>query len=531
MLKGAGKPVLYVLGGSIGIVTLKLVPSLATLTDETGRRWLDLRFDDKTVSYDWSRTERIDLAGLRKALNDDYQILPSASDNSRDVWYQLEVDGQRKVFQPKKVNAAWQEPTFVPDIIYVAQTAILSADDEVLIRKYCANHPKTKLICDSPIESGLVNMADWLFIQAENRATALQKSKRLVGVKRVLVRNKRNWWLSDGKTVLEGEITPNFPEIEWLRVGLAVAQIEVGLEDQASLIMTGIKQIEAGQVLALRSVDLDYVDFECIKIIAGRANFSRRLRRIRRALLNRRAPMLHLDDLAEVNSKFQSKNYLRLSEIILANKELAKYSAILFDPQIVSAFGKTALPHEIFLAVRVDAGFERLPGIDNEKITTGLDGLDRRLVMYHQQGFDLASWRVWVDLTGRLNDTTILANAHVAARFAKIAQEQGIFPLIELKLSGFDGEKLNRLLKSFIEEMKFFQVEIEQVGLILASEIKDWRPVGEATLLVIFSVNSLETGYLPVVRQTLSHVVALSGALPAREVVAEIAQSFEKIMP
>ena len=534
MVKGSGRLTLYLVGQSVEIVTLRLAKSVATLADETGRRWLDLRFDDQPFNYDWSRTERIDVVGLKRLLQRDYQVLSGDLVANGEVWYSLEIDGQTKLFQPNKTNPVWQQPDLPVDLIYVNRSANLSSSDVTAIKQYRQANPQTKLICDRPTNLALAKLADWLLLVADNRNQALDQIKTVLSVGRIFVQGTNGkWWLANSETVIEGELSSTFPDTEWLRIVLAVAQLNLKIEDEAGLLLVGARQIESGQELALTQVDMDYLDFAQLKVVHGRPNFGRQLRRICRVWSENNLPLLHCDALNELCSDFKLKKYVNLMELVLDQGHLAeKYSAILFDPQIIAAFGKIKLPHEILTGIRVDAGYEQLPGFRQERITTGLDGLPSRLAMYRQQGFDFVSWRIWYELDDDLDDMAILSNSHLASRFAKNAQDAGLLPVVELRLSGDRSAKLERVLLSFIQEMKLFKVELGQVGLVLNGSEAMLRGVSlidVAKSLLILSENKLTTSAKPVLRQALLPILRLANSLPSIEIVPEIQHELEKL--
>ncbi|MGB8364709.1 MAG: class I fructose-bisphosphate aldolase, partial [Rhizomicrobium sp.] len=64
--------------------------------------------------------------------------------------------------------------------------------------------------------------------------------------------------------------------------------------------------------------------------------------------------------------------------------------------------------------------------------TEGLDGLRERLVDYRKLGARFAKWRAVIDIgKGIPTYTGIITNAHALARYAALAQENGIVPIVE----------------------------------------------------------------------------------------------------
>ena len=85
--------------------------------------------------------------------------------------------------------------------------------------------------------------------------------------------------------------------------------------------------------------------------------------------------------------------------------------------------------------IKVDAGAKPLAGAPGETITEGLDGLRERFVEYHRLGARFAKWRgVYEIADGKPSHNAIHANAQALARYAALAQENGIVPIVEPEL-------------------------------------------------------------------------------------------------
>jgi len=86
----------------------------------------------------------------------------------------------------------------------------------------------------------------------------------------------------------------------------------------------------------------------------------------------------------------------------------------------------------IIPGIKVDLGAKPLAGFPNETITEGLDGLRERFVEYFKLGARFAKWRAVIDIAdGIPTSFAIAANAHALARYAALAQENGIVPIVE----------------------------------------------------------------------------------------------------
>ena len=123
--------------------------------------------------------------------------------------------------------------------------------------------------------------------------------------------------------------------------------------------------------------------------------------------------------------------------------------------------------------IKVDAGAKPLAGAPGETITEGLDGLRERFVEYHKLGARFAKWRgVYEIADGRPSHNAIHANAQALARYAALAQENGIVPIVEPELLMDGDHTIERceaitewILKEVFQELYFAGVALE--GIVL----------------------------------------------------------------
>jgi fructose-bisphosphate aldolase class I len=82
--------------------------------------------------------------------------------------------------------------------------------------------------------------------------------------------------------------------------------------------------------------------------------------------------------------------------------------------------------------IKVDKGAKPLAGHPGETVTEGLDGLRDRYEEYAKLGARFAKWRA-VYRIGKDNPSAacIATNAHALARYAALAQEAGLVPIVE----------------------------------------------------------------------------------------------------
>ena len=123
--------------------------------------------------------------------------------------------------------------------------------------------------------------------------------------------------------------------------------------------------------------------------------------------------------------------------------------------------------------IKVDEGAKKLAGSDGETITEGLDGLRERFQDYHRLGARFAKWRgVYEIAQGTPSHNAVHANAHALARYAALAQENGIVPIVEpeLLMDGDHGiqaceDVTEWILKEVFQELYYAGVKLE--GMIL----------------------------------------------------------------
>src|SRR3954470_22936024 len=94
-------------------------------------------------------------------------------------------------------------------------------------------------------------------------------------------------------------------------------------------------------------------------------------------------------------------------------------------PQLLEAKGVSP-------GIKVDKGAKPLAGAPGETITEGLDGLRERFEEYRALGARFAKWRgVYAIGSGRPSEYAVWTNAHALARYAALAQEAGLVPIVE----------------------------------------------------------------------------------------------------
>jgi fructose-bisphosphate aldolase, class I len=118
--------------------------------------------------------------------------------------------------------------------------------------------------------------------------------------------------------------------------------------------------------------------------------------------------------------------------------------------------------------IKVDTGATPLACRTGERVTEGLDGLRERLVAYARMGARFAKWRPVITIDDHLPSRgCVEANAHALARYAALAQEAGLVPVVEPEVL-MDGDHTLQRCREVTEEVLltvFHQLRTQQVEL------------------------------------------------------------------
>ncbi len=130
----------------------------------------------------------------------------------------------------------------------------------------------------------------------------------------------------------------------------------------------------------------------------------------------------------------------------------------------------------VLYGITVDAGTVELAGTHGEVVTQGLDDLLAKCRRYRELGASFTKFRalIQMDVT-RCTPSAhgIAANARVLARYASIAQEAGLVPIVEPELNVFDGAHgidesarlATEVLSCVFRELQLSQVQLD--GIVL----------------------------------------------------------------
>lgn len=127
--------------------------------------------------------------------------------------------------------------------------------------------------------------------------------------------------------------------------------------------------------------------------------------------------------------------------------------------------------------IKVDKGTVPLGGFPGEVITEGLDGLADRFAEYYTMGARAAKWRAVITIgEGIPTLECIRGNATMLARYARLAQDAGIVPIIEPEVIYSGSHDLVRaeevttlVLKVVFSMLSQYRVDVS--GIILKSSM------------------------------------------------------------
>ncbi len=152
----------------------------------------------------------------------------------------------------------------------------------------------------------------------------------------------------------------------------------------------------------------------------------------------------------------------------------------------------------ILPGIKVDGGAKPLAGHPGEFVTEGLDGLRERLIAYRDLGARFTKWRAVIAIdSARPSRIAIQTNAEALARYALLAQEQELVPIVEpevLMEGDHDQERceevtravLNRVFEALRDHGAHLEGLILKPNMIVAGKKCPIQPdiaaVAEATL-------------------------------------------------
>ena len=180
--------------------------------------------------------------------------------------------------------------------------------------------------------------------------------------------------------------------------------------------------------------------------------------------------------LKSVNVESTPENRLGFRETLFSSEGMKSYigGVILFEETLKQKSSQgTSIPELIIKSgsvpgIKVDKGAKILAGSPDEKITEGLDGLRERLNEYYKLGARFTKWRAVYSASGKYpSSQAIKSNAHALARYAALAQEAKMVPIVEPEVlmdGDHDIEKCYKVTTDVLNEC-YNELEIHKVSL------------------------------------------------------------------
>ncbi len=196
------------------------------------------------------------------------------------------------------------------------------------------------------------------------------------------------------------------------------------------------------------------------------------------ASAGKRLAMVHLPNNPENRQDFR--------ELLFTAPSIEDYisGVILYDSTIRTGtddgipFPDVLIAKGIIPGIKVDLGTMDLHGFKGELVTQGLDNLSERFAEYYDFGARFAKWRavITIDDDELPTDEAIEMNAVILARYAQIAQEAGIVPMVEPEVL-FAGDHsitkaelvTTKTLQILFHNLQKYRVDLS--GLILKSSM------------------------------------------------------------
>ena len=178
-----------------------------------------------------------------------------------------------------------------------------------------------------------------------------------------------------------------------------------------------------------------------------------------------------------VNVKSSAENRLKFRESLFSANGMNKYigGVILYDETIRQSTNSGLDICELIKksgsipGIKVDTGAKTLVGSPKEKITEGLDGLRDRLKEYYKLGARFTKWRGVYSITNSLpSKLCIVANAHALARYAALAQEANMVPIVEPEVLMDGDHNIDVCFKVTCEVLKvcYEQLNLHNIDLV-----------------------------------------------------------------
>ncbi len=180
--------------------------------------------------------------------------------------------------------------------------------------------------------------------------------------------------------------------------------------------------------------------------------------------------------LKSVNIESTPENRLSFREALFSSEGMKNYigGVILFEETLKQKSTKGISVPELIMesgsipGIKVDKGAKSLAGSSEEKVTEGLDGLRERLNEYYKLGARFTKWRAVYNISEKYpSSQAIKSNAHALARYAALAQETKMVPIVEPEVLMDGDHDINKCYDVTTDVLNecYNQLEIHKVFL------------------------------------------------------------------
>jgi fructose-bisphosphate aldolase class I len=188
---------------------------------------------------------------------------------------------------------------------------------------------------------------------------------------------------------------------------------------------------------------------------------------------NKRLTAVGLESTEEIRREYR--------QLLLTTEGVEKFlsGVILFDETIRQKadngkpFAEVLKARGIISGIKVDMGAKDLALHEGEKVTEGLDGLRERFAEYAGMGAGFAKWRAVITIIGDQSPTEacLVANGHALARYAALAQEAGIVPVVEPEVLLDGDHSIERCYEATAATLKALFAELKSQDVLLEGTI------------------------------------------------------------
>lgn len=182
---------------------------------------------------------------------------------------------------------------------------------------------------------------------------------------------------------------------------------------------------------------------------------------------------------AKINLENSEENRRIYRELLFTTPNMEEFvsGVIMFEESLYQkagdgrSFVQVLTDKGIIPGIKVDKGKVPLENFPSEEVTIGLDDLRERLVKYKEAGARFTKWRgVFRIGSGLPSKAVVRANAHLLARYAALAQEAGMLPIVEPEVL-MDGDHrmdqcgivTHMVLNEVFQELHIYKVDLSGI--------------------------------------------------------------------